>query len=194
MQSVIKETCWESACFLSGPCFWDENPFCGWAPLPLSCQTPCTKPASQFITRGSVQYLQCYWPTNSRSDKNQAVVEWQVEKHLVWNKNSKHGVCVSLFSPSLVEQNLKCLEGLLIFQNHTYPVVRKAAQENLTGLKNWLYLSHNYHSSMALCPQFKQKSHFGYPEISLALYKQPGLTFLSWCKLLRTCPLLPSWV
>lgn len=44
--------------------------------------------------------------------------------------------CVSLFSPSLVEQNLKCLEGLLIFQNHTYPVVRKAAQENLTGLKN----------------------------------------------------------
>lgn len=48
--------------------------------------------------------------------------------------------CVSLFSPSLVEQNLKCLEGLLIFQNHTYPVVRKAAQENLTGLKNQLTL------------------------------------------------------
>lgn len=41
-----------------------------------------------------------------------------------------------VFSPSIVEQNLKCLEGLLIFQNHTYPVVRKAAQENLTRLKN----------------------------------------------------------
>lgn len=51
-------------------------------------------------------------------------------------KLQTRGVCVSLFSPSLVEQNLKCLEGLLIFQNHTYPVVRKAAQENLTGLKN----------------------------------------------------------
>lgn len=76
---------------------------------------------------------------NTRSDKNQAVVEWQVEKHLVWNTNSKHGMCVlidKVFSPSIVEQNLKCLEGLLIFQNHTYPVVRKAAQENLTRLKN----------------------------------------------------------
>lgn len=48
-------------------------------------------------------------------------------------------MCVSLFSPSLVEQNLKCLEGLLIFQNHTYPVVRKAAQENLTGLKDFTF-------------------------------------------------------
>lgn len=189
MQSVIKETCWESACFLSGPCFWDENPFCGWAPLPL-CQTPCTKPASQFITRGSVQYPQCYWP---RSDKNQAVVEWQVEKHCLKQKLQTRGVC-PYFPLPLLNRTLNALRGFWYFKTHTYPVVRKAAQENLTGLKNWLYLSHNYHSSMALCPQFKQKSHFGYPEISLALYKQPGLTFLNWCKLLRTCPLLPSWV
>lgn len=53
------------------------------------------------------------------------------------HKLQTRDVCpYKVFSPSIVEQNLKCLEGLLIFQNHTYPVVRKAAQENLTRLKN----------------------------------------------------------
>lgn len=114
----------------------------------------------------------------SRSDKNQVVDEWQVEKHLVWqpkkttieNKTKNlprtRGCLLrhrSIFFP-LLNRTLNALNGFWYFKSQCL----SCCKQDCTGTPYWFKYLDDFTSTI-ITTQWQTETHFGYSEISLAL-------------------------